>query len=196
VQAPNGEGAEFGIDVAIEDDQGAAPSELEALRREVDALQVKAKSERDLALRYAADLDNFRKRALKDREETQRYALEKLLTDFFLVYDNFDRALDHARTPEDFDSFKKGVEMMRRLFEDTLAKHGARTFSAQGQLFDPARHEAMSMTETTEFPANQVLSEVLKGFTLHERVVRPALVVVARAPGEGSKDVVSGNTET
>jgi molecular chaperone GrpE len=74
--------------------------------------------------------------------------------------------------------------MTRKLLEDALGKHGVKTFSAKGQAFDPNRHEAMSAVETTEVPPNHVHTEVLKGFTLNERLMRPALVVVSRAPEE------------
>ena len=72
--------------------------------------------------------------------------------------------------------------MTRKLFEDTLGKHGVRAFSAKGLAFDPNRHEAMTAAETTDMPPNHVFSEVLRGFTLNDRLVRPALVIVSRTP--------------
>lgn len=98
------------------------------------------------------------------------------------MYDNLDRALEHAKSAADFESFKKGVEMIRRLFEDTLGKHAVKSFSAKGLPFDPNLHEAMSAAESTDLPPNHVHTEVLKGFTLNERLVRPALVIVSKAP--------------
>jgi molecular chaperone GrpE len=171
--------------------QGADPrdAEIETLKAELEVslakgreLMQKLKDEHEKLLRAAADLDNFKKRAAKEKEEVQRFGNERLLKDFLPVYDNFDRALDAAKTAADFDSLKKGVEMIRRLFEDTLGKHGVKAFSAKGELFDPNKHEAMSSVETTELPPNHVQAELLKGFTLNERLVRPALVVVSKAP--------------
>lgn len=164
-------------------------AEIESLKNELELslakgreLMGKLKDEHEKLLRAAADLDNFKKRAAKEKEEVQKYGTEKLLKDFLPVYDNFDRALDAAKSATDYESLKKGVEMIRRLFEDTLGKHGVKAFSAKGQLFDPTKHEAMSAAETTEVPPNYVHAEFLKGFTLNDRLVRPALVVVARAP--------------
>lgn len=160
--------------------------ELEASLAKGRELLGKLKDEHEKMLRAAADLENYKKRAQKEKEEVQKFGVEKLLKDFIPVYDNFERALGAARSSADYDSLRKGVEMMRRLFEDTLGKHGVRAFTAVGQVFDPTRHEAMTAAETTEVPPNHVHAEVLKGFTLNERLVRPALVVVARAPSPAS----------
>jgi molecular chaperone GrpE len=162
-------------------------AELEALKAELEQSQSrsrdmmgKLKDEHEKMLRAAADLENFKKRAAKEKEELQKFGNERLLKDFLPVYDNFDRALEHASSPADFESLRKGVEMIRKLFEDTLAKHNVKAFSAKGQAFDPNRHEAMTAAETDDLPANHVYAEVLKGFTLNDRLVRPALVVVSR----------------
>lgn len=163
--------------------------EVESLKAELEMslargrdLMQKLKDEHEKMLRAAADLENYKKRAQKEKDEVQKFGSEKLLKDLLPVFDNFDRALEHATTAADFDSFKKGVQMIRKLFEDSLGKHGVKAFSAKGQAFDPTRHEAMSAAETSDLPPNHVYAEVLRGFTLNERLVRPALVVVSRAP--------------
>lgn len=145
-------------------------------------LLAKLKDEHERMLRAAADLDNYKKRAAKEKEELQRYGSEKLLRDLLPVLDNLDRALEHARAPADYESLRKGVEMIRRLHEDALAKHGAKAFHAKGKPFDPAMHEAMTQQETAELPPNHVVTEVVRGFTLNDRLMRPALVVVSCAP--------------
>jgi len=173
-----------------------APAAASASQKEIDELKAelelsmargrdmmgKLKDEHEKMLRAAADLENFKKRAQKEKEEMQKFGIEKLLKDFLPVVDNFDRALDSAKSAADYDSLKKGVEMIRKLFEDTLGKHGVKSFSTKGQPFDPNKHEAMSAVETAEMPANHVHAEILRGFTLNERLVRPALVVVSRTP--------------
>ncbi len=163
--------------------------EIEGLKLERDfsmakgrELMGKIKEEHEKMLRAVADLENYKKRAAKEKEEMQKFGNEKLLKDFLPVFDNFDRALDAAKSAADFDSLRKGVEMTRKLFEDTLGKHGVRAFSAKGQVFDPNRHEAMTAAETADMPPNHVFSEVLRGFTLNDRLVRPALVIVSRTP--------------
>jgi molecular chaperone GrpE len=144
-------------------------------------LMDKVKDEHEKMLRAVADLENYKKRAAKEKDEVQKFGSEKLLRDFLPVVDNFDRALEHARTSGDLESLKKGIEMTRKLFEDTLAKHGVKSFSSKGEVFDPTRHEAMSAAESDELPPNHVHSEYLRGFTLNDRLIRPALVVVSKA---------------
>ncbi len=163
--------------------------ELESLKNELEfsmakgrELMGKIKDEHEKMLRAVADLENYKKRALKEKDEVQRFGNEKLLKDFLPVFDNFDRALDAAKSAADFESLRKGVEMTRKLFEDTLGRHGVKAFSAKGQAFDPNRHEAMTSAESADMPPNYVHTEVLRGFTLNDRLVRPALVVVSRAP--------------
>lgn len=156
--------------------------ELElSLSRGRDLMQ-KLKDEHEKMLRAVADLENYKKRALKEKDEVQKFGIEKLLKDFLPVFDNFDRALESAKSPSDYDSLRKGVEMIRKLMEDSLGKHGVKSFSTKGQPFDPTRHEAMSAAETTDMPPNHVFAEILRGFTLNDRLVRPALVMVSRAP--------------
>lgn len=163
------------------DEVATLQAQLELSMAKGRELMGKVKDEHEKMLRAVADLENYKKRALKEKEEVQKFGSEKLLKDFLPVVDNFDRALEHARTSGDLESLKKGVEMIRKLFEDTLGKHGVRSFSTKGEPFDPNKHEAMSAAETDEMPPNHVHSEYLRGFMLNDRLVRPALVVVSKA---------------
>jgi molecular chaperone GrpE len=178
------------------EDASALRQEVESLRAQLEFSQTKAretlerlkeaheraKDFQERAMRSAADLDNYRKRAQKEKEDVQKFGVEKLLKDLLPVVDNLDRALDAAAKAADFDSFQKGVAMTRKSFEDSLSRHGVKGFSAKGQPFDPRLHEAIQQVETKDAPAGHVLYEVTRGFYLHERLVRPAMVVVARAP--------------
>jgi molecular chaperone GrpE len=166
----------------------ASSDEVESLKTQLELsmakgreLMGKVKDEHEKMLRAVADLENYKKRAAKEKDEIQKFGVEKLLKDFLPVVDNFDRALEHANSSGDLESLKKGVEMIRKLFEDTLGKHGVRSFTSKGEPFDPNRHEAMSATETDAMPPNHVINEVLRGFLLNDRLVRPALVVISRA---------------
>ncbi|MFY1831752.1 nucleotide exchange factor GrpE [Myxococcus fulvus] len=170
--------------------------EVESLKAQVEFSQAKgretmerlreaherAKEAQDRMVRAAADLENYRKRAQKEKEEVQRFGSEKLLKDLLPVMDNMDRALDAATKSPDIESFQKGVAMTRKSFEDALGRHGVKSFSAKGQPFDPRMHEAIQQVETADTPAGHVVYEVVRGFFLNERLVRPAMVVVARAP--------------
>lgn len=179
-------------------DQPEAPAasgkdkEIEQLNAQLEAsmakgreLMGKIKDEHEKMLRAVADLENYKKRARKELEETQKFGNEKLLKDFLPVIDNIDRALEPANSA-DLASLRKGVEMIRKLLEDTLGKHGVKSFSSKGKPFDPNVHEAMSQAETDDMPPNHVYAEVLRGFTLNDRLVRPGLVVVSKAKS-GSK---------
>ena len=163
--------------------------EIEGLKAQLEfstakgrELMEKVKDSHERMLRAVADLDNFKKRAAKEKEEVQRFGNEKLLKDFLPVADNLDRALDHAKAATDLDGFKKGVEMVRKQLDDVLGKHGVKGFSALGKPFDPRLHEAIQQQETAEVAPNTIVNELVRGYTLNERLVRPALVVVAKAP--------------
>ena len=109
-----------------------------------------------------------------------RYGLERVLKDLLPVIDNLDRALELGDRTGKWEGLAEGVRMTRKLLEDTLAKQGLKAFSAQGQPFDPHLHEAMGHEERADIPPSTVSTEMLRGFTLHDRLVRPALVMVAR----------------
>jgi molecular chaperone GrpE len=139
----------------------------------------KLREEHERHLRAAADLENYRKRAQRERDEVQRFGNEKLLKDFFPVIDGLDRAL--AAAPAE-DPLAKGIQLVRATFEQALARHGVKAFSALGEPFDPARHEALLQVPTAEHPPGTVVVEHARGFLLNERLARPAMVGVAIAP--------------
>ena len=180
---------EAGEEVSVATPDVAAEEELAALRARVEALEARERElmgqvdqERERTLRAMADLDNARKRAQREREEVVRYGLERALKELLPVVDNLDRALDLGDRTGKWDALAEGVRMTRKLLEDTLARQGLKAFSALGKPFDPHVHEAMGHEEREDLPPNTVSTEVLRGFTLHDRLVRPALVMVARPP--------------
>ena len=130
-------------------------------------------------LRTAAEFDNFKKRAQKEKEDVQKFGVERLLKDFLPVLDNLERALDHAGQ-HDARQVVEGVKLVQKLFETTLARHGVSGFSAVGKPFDPSLHEALMQQESDAAPGT-VVSEMARGYKLHDRLVRPAAVVVAKA---------------
>jgi molecular chaperone GrpE len=162
--------------------EASVAERLEAAEARVRELEAQVRAERDTALRSAADLDNARKRAQRDLQEGVRFANERLLKDFLPVVDNLERALTHGNSTRDWASLEQGLQMTQKQFEDTLARYGAKPLTALGQPFDPNLHEAMGTVDSSDKPPNTVVAEVLRGWTLHDRLVRPALVSVARAP--------------
>jgi molecular chaperone GrpE len=141
--------------------------------------QEKLKAEHERCLRVAADLENYKKRAAKEREEIQRFGSEKLLKDLLPVVDGLDRAL--AAAPAE-DPLREGVKLVRASFEQALLRHGVTGFTAMGEKFDPALHEALMQVPTREHPPGTVVLEHARGFKLNDRLMRPAMVGVAVEP--------------
>jgi molecular chaperone GrpE len=146
--------------------------------------QERLKDTHERLLRVAAEFDNFKKRAIKEREDAQKFGIERLLKDFLPVADNLERALDHAEE-HDLRQVIEGVKLVQKLLETALARHGVTGFSALGQPFDPNLHEAL-MQQESDAPAGTVVSEMSRGYKLNERLVRPAAVVVARPRSAGT----------
>lgn len=156
------------------------PEELAALREkaaQVDALK-------DRVLRSVADLENFRKRAARERQEAVQYANQSLLERLIPALDNLDMALTAVSSTQgaSTDSLKTGVEMVLMQLKAVLKDSGLEEILAHGQPFDPTWHEAVSEQESTEVPEGQVLQQLRKGYRLQQRLLRPATVVVARQP--------------
>lgn len=145
-------------------------SEVEKLRSERDALL-------DRMARMQAEFDNARKRAAREQQDYRDYALADAIKTLIPVLDSFDRALDSS--PEKSD-FHVGVELIHKQLQDALAKIGVQPVSAKGQQFDPRFHEAIEMVETEEVPDQQVIEELQPGYKLKNRLLRPAMVKVAR----------------
>jgi molecular chaperone GrpE len=160
--------------------------ENESLRAQLELSTAKGretldrlKEEHERFLRAAADLENYRKRAAREREEIQKFGIEKVLKDLLPAMDGLDRAL--AAAPAD-DALAEGVRLVRASLEQALARHGVVAFSALGERFDPAQHEALLQVPTSEQPPGTVVLEHARGFKLNDRLVRPAMVGVAVAP--------------
>lgn len=131
---------------------------------------------RDRYLRLLADFENFRKRSEREKTEFYKYALAGLLKDLLPVLDNFDRALDHA---EEGDDFHKGVLLIYKQLFEVLQKHGLRPIDESGVPFDPNIHEAVIREEDPSVPSHTVTAVLQKGYFLHDRLLRPAMVKVA-----------------
>jgi len=136
---------------------------------------------RERHLRLAADFDNFRKRARQEQLDTIQHASGALVERLLPILDDLQRVLEHA--PEDVDgSWLKGLELTVANLERVLAEQGVTPIDAVGEAFDPKLHEAIGTVESEEHPEDTVLAELRRGYRHHDRVVRPALVKVARQP--------------
>jgi len=155
---------------------------------ELAAAQASASENRDLYLRALADLENYRKRAQRDREDAVRFANDSLLREFIPVIDNLERALEHAGDAAEQKVLREGVEMTLVQFRKVLESAGVTEVAAAGSAFDPNFHQAMGQVETAEQPANTVVQVLQKGYLLRERLLRPALVMIAKAPAAAAPE--------
>jgi molecular chaperone GrpE len=178
------EGVESGAGVEAGDTSSGGDTDagdVGKLRREIADL-------RDRSMRTLADFDNFRKRSERERQEAKRYALLEPLRDFLAVVDNLERALGAQGSSDDL---KRGVEMTLRQFQDQLRRYGVKEIPARGEAFDPAMHEAVMRQEDPTVSRPTVAEELQRGYMMHDRLLRPAMVKVAVpaektvAPGTG-----------
>jgi molecular chaperone GrpE len=163
--------------------EGAAPLSMPARAGEAGPVSEteKLKAERDALLdrlaRLQAEFDNARKRAAREQQEFREYAAADVIKNFLPILDSFERALKAGGNAGDFRS---GVELIYRQFQDALQKTGVQPIEAAGKAFDPRVHEAVEMVDTTDAPDHQVLEELQRGYKYKERLLRPAMVRVAR----------------
>jgi molecular chaperone GrpE len=148
----------------------SAASETEKLRAERDALL-------DRLARLQAEFDNARKRAVREQQDFREYAAADVIKNFLPILDSFERAL---KAGGDSNDFRNGIELIYRQFQDALQKIGVQPIVSVGQPFDPRVHEAVEMVDTTEVPDHHVLHELQRGYKYKERLLRPAMVRVAR----------------
>lgn len=174
--------------------RGAADAVTEAMikaKHELEAVLEQTKKEtehfRDKWMRAAADLENYKKRSQKERDEVAKFANEKLLKDFLPVVDDVDRALQSLQSKANDPVAQvliDGVKLVQKKFLSQLEKHQVMAFEAEGEVFDPARHEAVQQINS-EVPAGKVVTQLQRGFLIHDRLLRPAMVVVSLGPGSG-----------
>ncbi len=152
---------------------------------ELKAAAAKASEHWDRLVRTTADFDNFKKRAVREKQEAIRFANEGLMEKLIPVLDNFDMALaavQNASADQAAQSLQTGVTMIFQQFKSVLVEAGLEEINAVGQVFDPNWHEAVSQQESTEVPEGNVIQQLRKGYKLRERLIRPASVIVAKAP--------------
>jgi molecular chaperone GrpE len=134
----------------------------------------------DRLLRLAADFENTRKRLEREKSESISYANESLLRELLPVIDNLERAVEHGESESDFQGLLDGVRMTLKGFLTVIAKFGCAPFDSIGKAFDPNYHEALMQQESPDHPEKTILQELQKGYTLNERLLRPASVVVSK----------------
>jgi len=165
------EGDESGKSSAAEAVSPAPESELQKLKAERDTLL-------DRLARSQAEFENARKRAAREQQEFRDFATADAIKTLLPVFDSFERALQAPASQA--GEFRGGIELIYKQLQDALAKLGVRPVPAKGEIFDPHVHEAIEMVETTEAPDHQVIDELQRGYKLKDRLLRPAMVRVAK----------------
>ncbi len=161
-------------------------AEIDQLRNEMAALQLKAEENHELALRAKAESENTRRRVEKDIANAHKFALEKFSADLLPVLDSMELGL--AATQEEnanIERIREGSELTFKMLSSAVEKHGIKVVNPQGEKFNPDFHQAMSLQENTELEPNTVMAVLQKGYTLQGRLVRPAMVIVSK--GEENK---------
>jgi molecular chaperone GrpE len=169
------------------DDEGLVDTEVDAAGpTEEDAgvaeLAAELEAAKDAALRAQADAMNVQRRAEQEIEKARKFALERFCGDLLSVVDNLERALESSGDEQGSAALAEGVELTRKGFMDVLAKYGVEAVDPTGEPFDPETAQAMSMVEQRDAEPNSVVAVMQKGYLLNGRLLRPAMVMVAKAP--------------
>ena len=173
----------------VEKPQTADPSALaEDELNDLKAQAAKAKENWDQLVRLAADFENYRKRAAREKQDAVKFANESLLQKLVPVLDNFDMAsaATSGSSNEAAQSLQAGVNMILSQLRNVLAEAGLEEIDASGKAFDPNFHEAVSQQETTEVPEGHIVQQLRKGYRLRDRLLRPATVIVATRPASAA----------
>lgn len=168
-----------------EENDSEQAEKAEDLAARVQSLEEQLAAAQDQSLRVAAELQNIRRRAEQDIEKAHKFALEKFAGDLLAVADSLERGLELSNpNDEAVKPMREGVELTFKLLLDTLARHQLVQLDPQGEPFNPEHHQAMAMEESTHAEPGSVLKVFQKGYLLNGRLLRPAMVVVSKAPAE------------
>lgn len=158
------------------------PSEIDQLRTDLDVAREEARHNHELYLREAAETENYKKRVTREKQDAIRYANESLVRDLLPVIDDLERAALHTPADGNAQALTDGIELVLKGCLEALQKHAVTPVEAKGKPFDPEKHEAYTQVETDAYEANTVVGEVHRGYYLADRLLRPSLVSVAKAP--------------
>ncbi len=166
----------------VEATSAETPDEADGEPSDAPDLEAELAAAKDAVLRAQADAMNTQRRAEKEIEKARKFALERICGDLLSVIDNLERALEAAGENGGNDSLLEGIELTRKGFMDILEKHGVQSVDPLGEPFDPETAQAMSMVEQPDAEPNSVIAVMQKGYTLNGRLLRPAMVMVSKAP--------------
>ncbi len=172
------------LQLHLEEDKRERFKEIEELKRKLEEKEKEVKEHYDRLLRVAADFENYKKRAAREKEEWTKFANEDLIKGILPFIDNLERAVNHSEKTEDYQSLVEGIKLTVQQLLNTLNKFGVSLIQSLGKPFNPAVHQAMLLVETDQHEPNQVVEEFQKGYLLNERLLRPATVSVSKLPAK------------
>ncbi|MGB1957913.1 MAG: nucleotide exchange factor GrpE [Luminiphilus sp.] len=182
VDVEQADGAETEAVAAADSDNEADAADLDGEPEAPVDLEAELEAAKDAALRAQADAMNVQRRADQEIEKARKFALERFCGDLLSVVDNLERALESSGDEQGTAALAEGVELTRKGFMDVLAKYGVETVDPQGEPFDPETAQAMSMVEQPDVEPNSVVAVMQRGYLLNGRLLRPAMVMVSKAP--------------
>ena len=175
-QRPDLQDQDAATEAAVETPEGDLAARVASLEEQLAAAQ-------DQALRAVADVQNARRRAEQDVEKAHKFALERFANDLLPIVDSLERGLELSNADDEaIKPMREGIELTLKMFVDTLGKHGIEQLNPMGEPFNPEFHQAMSMVPNPDMEPNSVMAVMQKGYVLKGRLVRPAMVVVSKAP--------------
>ncbi len=182
-------------DVKTEEKPLEKMSKAELIEKVAEARE-QADKNQDLYLRSQAEIENIKKRNQKDKAEWIKYSNESLVKELLPVLDNLEKAIAHTNNESSAEAIRNGVELTLKGLRDTLSKSGLKEVTAKGERFDPCVHHAVSQEENDSVEPGTVLHELQKGFTLNERLIRPAMVVVSKGQSGGAAQSDTNENES
>lgn len=182
VDPKTGQSAEASAEHGGTDDAAAGNGEGPTCEEALAAAELELAKHRDAMLRMQAEMENLRKRLLRDVERSRKFALERIMKDLLQVLDSMERGLEVTDDSATVESLREGAQLTLKMLAKVMEDHGLEAIDPQGQPFDPEQHEAMTVMPSAEVGENRVLEVLQKGFRLHDRLIRPARVVVSRRP--------------
>lgn len=172
-------------DEPVEQPEGTAELSVEELQARLEQAEQKAMENWDQLLRTRADMDNLRRRTQKDLENAHKFALEKFVSELLAVKDSLEMGLEATQQESaSVESLREGTELTLNMLRQVFDKFNVAELDPRGEKFNPEHHQAMSAQESSEMEPNTVMAVMQKGYLLNDRLVRPAMVMVSRAPAE------------
>ncbi len=192
-RASDGQAAPAEGSVPAGNERPAADSDLAAAMAELASAKAENADLNDRFLRKVADLENYRKRMAREMEDVRLYANTEILLDLVSLLDDFDRAIQSSEAGKEWKGLHDGVQMIQKAFLGKLeSRYGLKRFDSAGEPFDPTRHEALMAEKRADIEAPLVIEDFMKGYCLHERVIRPAKVKVAMPAADGAGEAGAG----